>query len=149
MAVYKMVVAYDGTAYAGWQIQPDAVAIANVLQTTFFHVFHKSIKIIGASRTDAGVHALGQVASFVTDLSLDAKSMKKAWNNSLPGDILIRSLEKAADTFHPQCMVRQKIYWYHFFVERPLPFVQRYGHYVYKKVDITALQKSLALFVGT
>lgn len=65
MPLHKMIVAYDGTAYHGWQVQPEAPTIAGTLEARFYDVFKKKIKIIGASRTDAGVHALGQAASFL------------------------------------------------------------------------------------
>jgi len=108
MVQYKLIVAYDGTDYYGWQIQKDVPSITQILQTTFAHVFNKNIIIIGASRTDAGVHALGQVATFSTDLDIPAHTMQWAWNNILPTDIIIRSLTKTDEPFHPQKKVKQK-----------------------------------------
>ena len=87
MTRYKFVVAYDGTDYAGWQYQPQVQSVTNILQDTFYSSFHKYIKIIGASRTDAGVHALSQVGSFETDLDVPAQQMLKVWNNRLPDAI--------------------------------------------------------------
>lgn len=149
MKKYKMIVAYDGTEYAGWQQQKEKLAVANVLQNTFATVFNREITIFGASRTDAGVHALGQVATFQTDLSIDTNKMLQAWNNLLPQSIMIRSLEVASDTFHLHAHVIYKTYWYHFFLERPLPFVSRYGWHFRYEVDIQKLQKCLNLILGT
>ena len=94
MAVYKMIVAYKGTAYYGWQRQPDVVTVVSVLEQCFFSVFKQKISISGASRTDAGVHALGQVASFTLDTQIAPESLLFAWNNALPADIVIKALLK-------------------------------------------------------
>lgn len=149
MKKYQIVVAYDGTDYNGWQFQQTLPSITHTLQQTFYHVFGSSIKITGASRTDAGVHAHGQVAIFHTDLVADPERMLHAWNNRIPSDIVIRSLIRAPDDFHPFYNVERKIYHYHFFVEQPSPFIQRFGAYYQKKIDISVLQKALMLFVGT
>jgi tRNA pseudouridine38-40 synthase len=149
MKSYRLVIAYDGTDYHGWQRQPDAVTIAGTLENTFEHIFQKKITLIGASRTDAGVHALGQVALLKTDLPLPADDIKKTLNQHLPSDILIRSLEEVSNDFHPQANVLEKIYYYHFFTEKPLPFGARYGYYYRFPVDTKLLQECLQVFVGT
>lgn len=149
MAVYKMVVSYDGTAYHGWQKQPDAQAVVNVLEDTFKTLFQQSVLITGASRTDAGVHALGQVASFTTDMKIAPDRLRCAWNNALPKDILIRDVVIVSDTFNPRHNVVCKTYHYLFFTTRPLPFVQQYGWYIARPVDLDLLQESLQIFVGT
>lgn len=149
MYFYKIIVAYDGTDYAGWQVQPNQKAIANVLKNTFKTVFKKEVAIIGASRTDAGVHALGQVARLATDIAISAGTLKNALNNKLPPDILIRSLKSVKADFHPQANVSQKIYWYHIFIERPLPFVQRFGFFYQYPLDMHRLSEAVHVFVGT
>lgn len=148
MNTYKIIIAYDGTSYCGWQIQPHCPTIALLLQQRFNAVFKKNIKLLGASRTDAGVHALGQVACGTTDLNLDVISLQHAWNNVLPPDIVIRSITHV-DSFRPHQNIDYKLYYYHFFLERPLPFMQRYGWFFRRPVAIDTLQKALALFVGT
>lgn len=149
MAVYKMVVAYDGTAYHGWQKQPNAITIAQVLEMTFKAVFKQEIIISGASRTDAGVHALGQVASFVLATKIAPDRLMFAWNNALPADIVIRDITIACDNFNPRRNVVSKTYHYLFFNERPLPLGQQYGWYYSKPVDLVLLHQALQLFVGT
>jgi tRNA pseudouridine38-40 synthase len=146
---YKIVVAYDGTDYFGWQIQKDVPTIASVLQDTFQQVFNRNISIVGASRTDTGVHAEGQVASFVTDLTVSPAHMRKAWNNLLPPAIMIRSLDAVAEDFHPQRNVQYKIYHYHFSLTRPMPKTARYDWYVRYSVDMEKLRTGLQTFVGT
>ncbi len=148
MRMHKLVVAYDGTAYHGWQIQPDVPTIAGILEKRFQDVFKKRIKLVGASRTDAGVHALGQVARFELDVAIPPKTLLFAWNNVLPPDVLIRSLEIVPETFHPQRDVVEKTYYFHFFEHRPLPFLARYGFFC-GKVDQAKLFEGLQIFVGT
>ena len=103
----------------------------------------------GSSRTDAGVHALGQVVSFKTDLKITPIALKQAWNGRLPTDIHIRSIEPVSDDFYSQRDVRQKTYWYHIFPQRPLPFFARYGLPYRFPFDVDKLQSCLQLFVGT
>ncbi len=146
---YKFLVAYDGTDFDGWQWQPERPSIVQQLQASFETIFNQQIKIIGASRTDAGVHALGQVAIFSSDLDVDAATIMQAWNDALPPTIVIQSLQEASSKFHPMYGVEYKVYWYHFFLERPLPFVQRYGWYFRYEVDLQLLKEALCVFVGT
>jgi len=146
---YKIVVAYDGTNYHGWQLQKDKPTVTQSLQDTFKKVFDVQISILGASRTDAGVHALGQVASFKTKLNIDANTMRFAWNNALPNDIRITQLEVAPQTFHPFYGVERKTYHYHIFLDEPSPMVHRYGLHYFSDVDIEKLKQALQVFVGT
>lgn len=148
MHYYKLVVTYDGTLYDGWQSQPSGNAIADVMSKSFYATFLRPVSIIGASRTDAGVHALGQVVRCALNFSLETSSLFYAWNKALPSNIVIRSLEKVDASFHPQKNVQQKIYWYHFFLHRPLPFITRYGYYFDHPINIQKLSQALALFVG-
>lgn len=149
MNAYKIIIAYDGTDFCGWQIQPDAPTIADLLQERFKAVFKKDIKIIGASRTDAGVHAVGQVARFYTNINLDTTSMQRAWNNLLPSSVLIRNITHVSEDFHPQAQVLQKTYYYHIFTCRPLPFLARYGWYPKNSFCVDKLKQALSIFVGT
>lgn len=149
MQHYKLIISYDGTNYHGWQYQPDQPTIVGVLQEQFKKVFGSEITIIGASRTDAGVHALGQVALCRTDLNITPQKFKQAWNGRLPADIQIRSLEAVDATFYPLRNVRQKTYWYHIFPQRPLPFVARYGLQYRFPFDLKLFEACLQEFVGT
>jgi len=149
MAVYKIVIAYDGTGYHGWQRQPDAKTVVQVLEKSFKAVFKQEIYISGASRTDAGVHALGQVASFALDMKIAPEVLKFAWNNDLPHDVLIQDISIVPDTFNPRHGVVSKTYHYSFFTQRPIPLVQRYGWYFSRPIDLDVLQQALQLFVGT
>ena len=93
---------------------------------------------------------MGQVAECRTELDLDPEQLIFAWNNALPLDISIRSLERVdTSDFHPHKNVDYKIYYYHVFLERPLPFVQRYGYFFHYPITTTTLHKALQIFVGT
>jgi tRNA pseudouridine38-40 synthase len=145
---YKLIISYDGTNYYGWQIQPNKPTIASAIEDAAKSVFKKDIKIIGASRTDAGVHALGQVASFDFGSYIDPKILIDVLNSKLPKDILIRDIS-LADNFHPQKNVLYKIYNYYFSFERLLPILSRYSLYIYKRFDIDRLKEALNIFIGT
>jgi len=150
MNSYKLIIAYSGTQYHGWQEQKGVATVAGTLQNVFKKVFNHDIKLVAASRTDAGVHALGQVAIFRTELSLDPHNLMHAWNARLPADILIRSaIQYEPQDFHSQRNVKEKTYYYHFFTKRPLPMVAPYGLFYHKKLDVEKLKACLTLFVGT
>lgn len=146
---YKIVVAYDGTDYFGWQVQKEVPSVAQALQDTFLQVFNKPIALYGTSRTDAGVHAMGQIATFDVDLKIKPEKMLSAWTNILPADIIIRSLEPVAPDYNVHVQAVSKTYYYHFFLNRPLPFVQRYGWFYRFPVDLAKLQRCLTVFIGT
>ncbi len=152
MKHYMLRIAYDGTEYAGWQVQPDARSVAGTLLQAFEKVFGKTCFFVGASRTDAGVHAYDQVARVRTDVAISPDAMLLAWNNRLPSDISIRSIVEVDEHFHPQFGVAYKEYWYHFFTERPLPFLARFGtqlpDYMYD-FDRELFKRTLELFKGT
>lgn len=146
---YILTLAYDGTAYHGWQIQDDKPTVAGVLSKTFQDIFGIPCSILGASRTDTGVHAHGQVVRIRTDLNIEPEKLLRAWDNSLPADIVIRSLEKCPEGFSPLHNVKNKTYWYYFSLKRPLPAVQRFGWYYRYPVNIEKLKEALKIFVGT
>ncbi len=145
---YKIIISYDGTDYSGWIQQPNEPSIVHALQDAFERVFAKKMHLLGASKTDAGVHAMGQVAVFKTDLPIDPDKMKWAWNNALPESITIRSLIEDNE-FNPHKNVIDKTYYYHIFPQRPLPFWARYGMQLQGKIDWKLFEQALKLFEGT
>ena len=148
MTVYRIVVAYDGTAYHGWQRQPTSITVVGMMEKSFKDVFHREISISGASRTDAGVHAFWQVATFSLPIEIAPEKLKFAWNNALPNDILVQDVKIVHKDFNPHYAVKTKTYHYNFFTERPLPTVQRYGWYFKRPIDFDLLKESLQVFVG-
>jgi len=153
MRRYKLIIAYDGTMYHGWQIQNNKPTIAQTLQDTFAQVFSERVTIVGVSRTDAGVHAHGQLATFTTDnnnfSNLDLSKIKYAWNNLLPPDIVITELSEVPVSFNPFYNIDYKIYCYYFFIQRPSPFVSRYGWQIRSGICLQKLKTALSVFVGT
>lgn len=109
----KITVAYDGTNYCGWQIQPNGITIEEVLNKALSKLTGEEIKIIGASRTDSGVHALGNVAVFDSNTSIPPKRIAYALNQRLPEDIVITKSEEVPMDWHPRYCDCEKTYEYH------------------------------------
>jgi len=150
MNFYKMIVSYDGTNFSGWQIQPHAPTVSSAIQETFQTVFNQKITVVGASRTDSGVHALGQVARFCADIPLSDHALLTVLNRRLPQSIVLRSLETMPHYFHPCTNVLQKTYHYVLFYRRPLPFIARFGwHYEFiHQVDWEKFHACLMTYQG-
>ena len=149
-ATHKMTVAYDGTDYHGWQVQPRDVTVCSTLLGRFEKVFGSAASILAASRTDAGVHALGQVARVRIPTSLHCPRLLDAWNNALPSGILIRDLETVGASYSPFSDVKRKTYYYHLFYKRPLPIVARFGwqYEFIDRVDLATFERGLQLYKG-
>ena len=103
---------YDGTHYHGWQLQPNAVTIQQVLETALSKITGKATRVVGAGRTDAGVHALGQVAHLVTECSLENSSLFAALNSLLPEDIAVTAVSDVTHAFHARKSAERKRYDY-------------------------------------
>lgn len=146
---FKLVVAYDGTSYFGWQMQANRRSVEQALRDAIEKVFGCKPRMVGASRTDAGVHALGQVVLCTLPFELSVSKFKFAVSNALPRDIILRRVEHIDASFHPHHNVARKIYYYHFFNKRPLPFVERYGWFYRYPLDLEKLVATLRLFEGT
>ncbi|MEW6439464.1 MAG: tRNA pseudouridine(38-40) synthase TruA [bacterium] len=112
MRKLRLELEYEGTRYHGWQLQPAAPTIQQVLEETLQKILGESCRVLGAGRTDAGVHALGQVAHFATTRSLDAKSLQKALNSLLPADISIKDAQDVPESFHARRSALNKRYEY-------------------------------------
>lgn len=146
---YKIIVAYDGTDYCGWQEQAQVKTVAGTLKRTFAHVFKQDLALLGASRTDAGVHAYGQVVSCRTVLNLDPEQIKNAWNSKLPCDIMIREMTRVTSAYNPHHNIIEKEYTYTIALKRPMPFQARYQWYYRRQIVFEKLKDALTLFVGT
>lgn len=145
----KLIVAYDGTNYSGWQIQPNAVTIESMLNLHLSELLKEPIKVIGASRTDAGVHALGNVAVFDTSARMPAEKISYAMNTRLPQDIRIQdSCEVAAD-FHPRFCNTVKTYEYRILNRRfPDPTRRLYSLFYYYPLDVEKMRRALGFLIG-
>ena len=128
----KLTVAYDGTNYHGWQIQPNAITVEGELNKAISELTGEHIEVIGASRTDAGVHALGNVAVFDTESRIPGEKFSYALNQRLPEDIIIQSSEEVALDFHPRYQECRKTYEYTILNRKfPLPEYRNTAHFDY------------------
>ena len=144
-----LTIAYDGTDYCGWQIQPDVPTIEGVLDSELGRLLGEDIHVIGASRTDAGVHAEGAVAVFDTESKIPGDKFSYALNQSLPDDIVIRRSQEVEPDFHPRKVSCKKTYRYSIWHDEfALPTVSRYAHWVHYPLDIDAMKEAAAYFAG-
>lgn len=151
MRCYKLTIAYDGTQYSGWQIQPNGPSIQQSLQEALSSFLGGEIvSVIGSGRTDAGVHALNQVAHFRIEKEPSLNRLMLGLNGLLPHDIRIKKVEIASPQFHSQYSAIGKEYHYHLFLERVMdPFRRLYSWHVLRKLDLSLLREAALLFVGT
>ena len=144
-----LVVAYDGTNYSGWQIQPNGITIQGVLNDALTDLLGEKIEIMGASRTDAGVHALGNVAVFDTNTRIPGEKISYALNQRLPEDIRIQASREVPADFHPRHTDTRKTYEYRIVSrEFPLPTKRLYSYFTYHKLDVKKMQQAAAYLVG-
>lgn len=146
----KLVVAYEGTNYCGWQIQPSGITIEEVLNKTLSELLGESIKVIGASRTDSGVHSLGNVAVFDTDTRIPPEKICYALNQRLPEDIVVQSSCEVAPDFHPRHCYSEKTYEYRILNRKiPIPTLRRDTYFYYRNLDVEKMKRAAAYLVGT
>ena len=145
----KLVVAYEGTNYCGWQIQPNGIAIEQVLNETLSSLLGEEITVTGASRTDAGVHSLGNVAVFETHTKMPAEKISFALNQRLPEDIVVQESCQVPEDFHPRFSKSRKTYEYRILNCRfRQPLERRTSYFYHYPLDVSAMQKAAAYLVG-
>ncbi len=145
----KLVVAYDGTNYCGWQLQPREITIEQVLNTELSRLLGEDIKVIGASRTDSGVHSLGNVAIFDTETRIPPEKISYALNQSLPPDIVVQSSAQVADDWHPRHCDSVKTYEYRILNRTfPLPTRRLDTYFYHYPLDLEAMQSAARLLEG-
>lgn len=144
-----LTVAYDGTAYHGWQIQPNGETIEGILNRCLSETLGEKIEVIGASRTDSGVHAMGNIAVFDTDSPIPADKISYALNQRLPEDIKIQKSEEVASDFHPRHCESRKSYEYRIYCAPfPMPVKRLYAHYTYIPMDVERMRRGASYLVG-
>ncbi|MCI8660096.1 MAG: tRNA pseudouridine(38-40) synthase TruA [Lachnospiraceae bacterium] len=145
----RLTVAYDGTNYCGWQLQKKGETIEGVLNRELTALLKEPIAVTGASRTDAGVHSLGNVAIFDTNNRMAADKICLAVNQSLPEDIRVQSSEEVSLFWHPRKANCTKIYEYRILNRRiPLPTQRLYAYFCYYPLDVERMRQGAALLVG-
>ncbi|PKL46897.1 MAG: tRNA pseudouridine(38-40) synthase TruA [Nitrospira bacterium HGW-Nitrospira-1] len=149
MKYIKLIIEYDGTNYQGWQTQRSGLTIQDTISKTISDITDEQIKLISASRTDAGVHALGQVAAFRTDSVLPADTIKRALNAKLPKDIRILEAEDVDSEFHPRYRALRKSYFY--LIEKTQKqsvFLHRYAWRIPVSLDLGSMSRAAAILHG-
>ena len=150
MPTFKLTLEYDGTGYAGWQRQPDQPTIQEAVERAILQVSQTTASVVAAGRTDAGVHALGQVASFRTDRTWASTDWTRALNAVLPEDISVRSTDLMPDAFHAQHAARGKLYEYRILNRPERPALERqHVWHVYRLLDDTAMQQAASVLIGS
>lgn len=145
----KLTIAYDGTNYCGWQIQPNGLTVQGVIENALKIYCREPIRLIGAGRTDAGVHARGQVAHFRTEQVINPLQLKRALNGLLPLSIRIMNVEPASIQFHAQRSAQSKEYHYSIALgDVVVPFIQPYVWHERRPLTIPLLKDSTHLFIG-
>lgn len=146
----KIVVAYDGTNYCGWQLQPNGRTIEEVLNREIGRLTGEEIRVIGASRTDSGVHALGNVAVFDTDCGIPPERMAYAINQRMPEDIVIVCSGEVPAEWHPRYQKEiTKTYEYHIYNQAmPNPLKRQYSTHISFPLDVERMQEGAAYLLG-
>ena len=149
MANIKLTVAYDGTAYCGWQIQNDDDTIQGRMEKALEKLHGHPVKLTGAGRTDSGVHARGQCANFITDMNMPVEKFREALNSFLPPDIRILKSEAVEDSFHARYDATERIYKYYMLPKAlSYPWLERYSLVVKSAPDINRLNDLASPLVG-
>ena len=140
---------YDGTAYSGWQIQPNGITVQEVIEKAVFELTNEKVTLTGSGRTDSGVHAQGQVAHFDTKSSIPAEKFAPALNSLLPGDVKIIYSKQVGDDFHARFSAKKKTYCYRAYEsEQPRPLKDRYMTKLNFKVDHEKMNQAAQKFIG-
>ncbi|HXH14148.1 MAG TPA: tRNA pseudouridine(38-40) synthase TruA [Alphaproteobacteria bacterium] len=149
MRTLKLVLEYDGSNYCGWQVQEAEPTIQGVLEQALAKILGEHVRVQGAGRTDAKVHALGQVASFSTASALPTESLQRALNSVLPRDVAVSQVQEAAPNFHARYSAQGKTYAYRI-LNRPVrsPLRSRYVWHVARPLDIEAMTEAMPPLVG-
>ncbi len=145
----KLIIQYDGTAYAGFQRQKNHITIQQVLEEKLSRITKEPVKIAGSGRTDAGVHALGQVINFNTKSRMPVSAFVPALNSILPGDIAVSSAKELSEKFHARFSAKRKTYRYLIYnAPLPSPFYRTRTAWVKHPIDVNAMKKAAAYFSG-
>ena len=144
-----LTVAYDGTNYHGWQVQPNGETIEGILNRCLSELIGKTVEVTGASRTDSGVHAMGNVAVFDTDSPIPADKISYALNRRLPEDIRIQKSEEVSDRFHPRHCDSRKTYEYRIYCAPfSMPTKRLYSYFTYIPMNIDSMNQAGKYLIG-
>ena len=145
---YKVTIAYDGRNYAGFQSQKNAVAIQDVIEDVMEKIFPERIRIVMSSRTDAGVHARGQVFHFDYDGKKDLYKLKYSFNSLLPDDIHVLKIEEVPESFHARYSAKKKTYEYFINLGEYDVFLKGYAYQCFYRLDVDLMKEGAKLLLG-
>ena len=146
----KIIIEYDGTDYHGWQCQAGLPTVQKTIEDAIRKITREDVKTTGSGRTDAGVHAIGQVANFFIETQMDTDTLRKALNSTLPKDISIIKAQEVPDGFHAQFSSRSKVYEYRIFNRPHPPALQRNRvWHIQEKLDTKKMREAAAYLEGT
>lgn len=147
--VLKLTIEYDGRNYSGWQLQPRHDSIQGRIEAALDRIFAAPVRVFGSGRTDAGVHARGQVASISIPRPFDATELQRALNSILPADIVVLDIAVAPDDFDPRRAARSRVYEYRVLNRQVASaFDYRYSWLVRDRLDLAAMNRAAQIFVG-
>ncbi len=147
--MWKLVLAYDGTDFHGWQVQPDCLTVQGLLRDALARITGEEVLPQGSGRTDAGVHALGQVASFPLAAPIPEDNLVRALNRILPAAIRVLTANRAANDFHARHSAHSKTYEYKIFRGKICPPWQaRYVYALNTRLDVDAMQRCARMILG-
>jgi tRNA pseudouridine38-40 synthase len=145
----SLVLEYDGTNYHGWQCQPNAITLQEVVQRSIERILDHPVKIYAAGRTDTGVHAFGQVINFRTEKTIDLRSITKGLNSLLPGDIRVKNAREVDESFHSRYSAKSKSYIYCIVTDRyHSPFNMRYSWHIPYAINVSLMNESIKEIIG-
>ena len=145
----RLIVAYDGVRYHGWQIQESAITIEGELTRALRELLREDVEVIGASRTDSGVHALGNVAVFDTDARIPPEKIAIALNHHLPEDIRVQRSEEVEADFHPRHCNSIKTYEYTICATKmAVPVLRNYAYHVYHELNVEKMRDAARKLEG-
>lgn len=143
----KIVLEYDGTHFFGWQVQPDQRTVQGALETALEEFLEKKTQVVGAGRTDTGVHAIGQVANFPVDKQYDTQTMINALNARLPRDLYIKKAEEVDPSFHSRFSAVSRIYLYRISTVYSV-FTAPYSWFYDHPLDVDRMNKACSILIG-
>ena len=151
MRTLKLTVAYDGSGYHGFQRQPNDITVQQVLEEALTRITGAAVTLAGSGRTDSGVHARGQVASFATACPIPAANLKKAMNSILPPDIAVMAAEEVQDGFHARYSAKWKRYCYRVVLNKDYdPFLRNFAWQMQNTaLDVAVMNNAAAYLLGT
>lgn len=149
MSRYKVIVSYDGTNYNGWQKQPNGKSIQAEIENALAYMHRREVEIVASGRTDAKVHAIGQVFHFDSERNLSDDKWQQALNSLLPSDIRIKQVEVVNDDFHARFDAISKRYEFYITNDINNPFYENYMAKDKTKLDVEAMKEAAKIFVGT